>query len=194
MLKGDKKFLEVSSRYILILLLGLGNLWIFYKIFTPLTANLSFLLLKLISPETMISGTNILFKQVSILLVPACVAGSAYYLLTILALSVADVKPLKRASILLFTLASFLILNVLRIFLFSNITEWSLFNTAHLIGWYLISTVFVVGIWFLTVKLFRIKSIPIYTDFKFLFSRTTLKKQRKKSVKQRKNTKRSKKN
>ena len=35
--------------------------------------------------------------------------------------------------------------------------------------WYLGSTLFVIGIWFIEVKLFKIKEIPIYSDIKFLY-------------------------
>ena len=50
-------------------------------------------------------------------------------------------------------------------------TEWNVrafdgmqFDITHKIFWYSLSILFVVGIWFLEVKLFKIKSIPFYSD------------------------------
>jgi len=55
--------------------------------------------------------------------------------------------------------ASLLILNILRIFFLSlmviNDSVW--FGITHMFFWYVLSTVFVLGIWFLEVKLFKIK-------------------------------------
>ncbi len=189
--KSDRKFLFISLRYFLILILSLGNLAIFYKIFTPLTINFSVYFLSMIDKGTVLLGNIILFKTATIMIVPACIAGSAYFLLTILSLSVSEISITKRLGVLLFTLASFFTLNVARIVLFSNITNITLFNMIHLIGWYFLSIGFVILIWFSAVKIFRLKTYPIYTDFKFIFSKTIFNKN---LTKKTKNFKRRKKN
>ena len=72
----------------------------------------------------------------------------------------------------------FLIINILRIFflslLFISGSSW--FDFTHELFWYLVSIVFVVGIWFTEVKLFKIKEIPFYSDLKLLYKKSLLKK------------------
>ncbi len=74
--------------------------------------------------------------------------------------------------------ASLLILNILRIFFLSlmviNDSVW--FWITHMFFWYVLSTVFVLGIWFLEVKLFKIKQTPFYSDLKFVYKNSSLKK------------------
>ncbi len=74
--------------------------------------------------------------------------------------------------LLLFSFSVFFLVNMLRIifsaYLFISGAVW--FDFAHKLFWYLGSIVFVVGIWFLSVRLFKIKEIPFYADVKYLFS------------------------
>ena len=72
---------------------------------------------------------------------------------------------------LLFSFALLLILNIMRIFTLSLILGSSSFGLIHKIFWYLGATIFVVLIWFLEVKIFKIKEIPFYSDFKFLIKK-----------------------
>ena len=44
------------------------------------------------------------------------------------------------------------------------------FDFTHLLFWYLLSTIFVVAIWFLIVKIYKIKEIPIYSDVMLIYS------------------------
>ena len=69
---------------------------------------------------------------------------------------------------LLFTFLSLLVLNILRIFFLSLVFVLgaSLFDITHELFWYLGSTIFVVGIWFAGVKIFKVKEIPFYSDLK----------------------------
>lgn len=57
------------------------------------------------------------------------------------------------------------------------------FDFTHKIFWFLGSTLFVVIIWFLEVKIFKIKDIPIYTDLKFLYKDSLLKNKKSKNEK-----------
>ena len=154
-------------RYSVILLLGLGNLSVFYYIFTPLTVNISAFILNLFS-ETIIDSSTILFREVTIEIISACVAGSAYYLLFILLMSTPELKIKTRIYALLFSFSLLLIFNSLRIVLLALINQSMYFELVHIVFWYVISTIFVILIWFLTINLFKIRNIPVYTDIKNL--------------------------
>ncbi len=166
MAKIDKR-VEILLRYLIILVAGLGNLFIFYKIFTPLTTYLSAFILNLFSKIIIIEGI-IIFNSTPIKLIPACVAGAAYYLLFILIFSTPKIKLKKRIKILLFSFSLLFILNVLRIVILALINQSVYFESIHLVFWYGVSTLFVVGVWIASVKVFKIKEIPVYSDFKFL--------------------------
>ena len=166
-----KEIWSIFIRYIILVLVAIPNLYIFYLIFTPLTIYPVFFLLNLFF-EASLNGSTIFFNQISIQIIKACVAGSAYYLLLILNLSTPKIKPTKRIKMILLAFASLLILNILRIFLLSIflVSNFSLFNIVHKIFWYLVSIIFVVAIWFAQARLFKIKEIPFYSDLKFLYN------------------------
>ena len=109
-------------------------------------------------------GKTIVIGNLSINFINACIAGSAYYLLLIFNLSLPNIKFPKRIKMIFFAFGVFLIVNLIRIFLLSllAISGSSYFDITHSIFWHLISTVFVIGIWFTEVKLFNIKDIPLY--------------------------------
>ena len=170
----DKSVLDMLIRYALILLVAIPNLWIFYLIFTPLTIYVSYFLLDIFF-NTTITGTTILINNCApIEFINACTAGSAYYLLFLLNLATPKLKS--RLTALAFSLSAFFLLNIARIFILSIlfINNSQIFDAAHKFSWYTLSIIFVVGIWFLTVKLFSIKDIPFYTDLKFLYKKSTL--------------------
>jgi hypothetical protein len=112
---------------------------------------------------------NILGDQ--ILLVEACIAGAAYFFLLILNLST-PMRLKKRYMSLIFLIFGFLIANILRIAVFSilYLEKFVYFDFAHASVWYFGSTLFVVALWFINVKIFKIEEIPIYSDFKSLFA------------------------
>jgi len=105
----------------------------------------------------------------TITLIPACIAGSAYLLLLILNLTT-PLKPLQRAKSIAFLFISFLLLNIARIFIFILllINNFAYFDIAHKITWYFSSIVLVILLWFANVYLFKINSIPFFTDAKSL--------------------------
>lgn len=167
-----KWFLDIFVRYIILVIIALPGLWIFYSIFTPLTVYPTYLFLNIFY-EVSIPAENILLinQKIPIEFIRACIAGSAYYLLTILNLATPKIKLRKRINMLLLAFAIFLSLNLLRIFLLSflAISGSSFFDATHRLFWYSLSTIFVVAIWFAEVKLFRIREIPFYSDIKFLY-------------------------
>ena len=160
------KLLNLFIRYALIIIAGLGNLYIFYALFTPLTTRTFATILNIFSPATLLNNT-IVFQGTSIHIIPACVAGAAFYLLFILTLAT-PVKAKKIAQILLFSFTTFFILNIFRLTILAFTLQSIYFNTLHLIFWYLLSTFFVVGIWLLNIKLFKIKKVPVYSDLRFV--------------------------
>ncbi len=190
---------SLTFRYILLLLLGLGNLFIFYLIFTPLTVYFVFWLIGLSGDASLLQGTytntcalfegtflenmacmntTIFFKEFFASIIPACVAGAAYYLLLILNLSTP--MPLnKRIKSIIFLLGMFLILNVARIFAFASLfatKNYEIFDIAHEASWYFGSTVLVIILWFSNVLIFKVNEIPIYSDIKSLIKNIKSKK------------------
>jgi len=177
MKKTSKRFIDILIRYSILIILAIPNFWLFYLIFTPLTLYPVYFLLNIFFSASL-TGTTILINNFPIELIPACIAGAAYYLLLILNLSVPNIKLKKRIKMILLSFSLLLFLNILRIFSLSLIflSGNSLFDAAHKLFWYLGSTVFVVGIWFIEVKIFKIKKIPIYSDIKFLYKKSISKK------------------
>ncbi|MAH49410.1 hypothetical protein CMI37_26545 [Candidatus Pacearchaeota archaeon] len=155
-------------RYVIILVAGLGNLYILYKLLKPLTIHAVAALMSLFT-HISISDNLIISERVIIEIIPACVAGSAYYLLLILVLATPKINLSKRIKILAFTFLALFILNIARIIILASTTSSTYFHATHLIFWYFISTIFVAGIWIASVRLFKIKSTPIYDDLKFLY-------------------------
>lgn len=178
MKKENTKILLIFIRYITILLLALGNLFLFYLIFTPLTVYSSHFLLSLFYPSS-VSGNTILLPSVNIILIDACIAGSAYYLLLLLNFSL-PMKPKTRFFSVLFSFALFFLVNVLRIVAFSIllINNFRYFDITHLFFWYFISGIIVFLVWILTTKTFKIKNIPFYTDISFIYNQVRNKKRR----------------
>lgn len=177
MKKEMKPIWDILIRYLVLILVGLTNSWIFYLIFTLITIYPAYFLLSLFFTPSLASNVIIL-NNVPIEIIGSCIAGSAYYLLLILNLATPGIKIKKRIGIFLFSSLAFLVLNISRIVLLSImfVSGISLFDITHKLFWYLGSTIFVVGIWFLSVKLFKIKEIPFYSDIMFLLKNSKQKK------------------
>jgi len=168
----DKNLYFIFLRYLIILLLGLGNIYVFYAIFTPLTLYPVYYILKLfftvgINGTSIYIGSSGFFNSSHVIeLIPACIAGSAYYLLFILNMAT-YINFKKRLYSLIYSFILLLILNILRIIIISIlfISNSLYFELTHKIFWYSLSIFFVVLIWFSEVIFFKIKNIPIYSDF-----------------------------
>ena len=169
-LKGDtKKFIDIILRYLIIVLVAFPGLWIFYFIFTPLTIYPTYLFFGLFSDVVLIGNILIINSDLAVEFIRACIAGSAYYLLLALNLSIPDVKLKKRFKMIAFAFALLLFVNLIRIITLISIYGFKYFDVTHEFFWYFVSTIFVVGIWFFEVKIFKIKQIPFYSDLKFLY-------------------------
>lgn len=171
---GRNRLFYLFIRYLALVLLGLFDLALFYWVFTPLTVYPVYLILVAIGDGTrLLAGNLLFFNGMYAKIIPACVAGAAYYLLLILNLT----TPMKigtRAKSLGFMFFTFLVLNVARILVFSIILAagFQYFDIAHRMVWYFGSTLMVVAIWFVNVWLFKIKHIPVYNDLRNIFSET----------------------
>jgi len=160
----SKIIINIFSRYALVILLGLGNLFIIYKLLTIPTINSVSAILSIFS-ETLVIGNSVYFQDITIEIIPACVAGAAFYLLFILLFSTPNIKPLKRLEILIVSFAFLFAINIARIVLLVQLVDLESFETIHWIFWNIVSIVFVVGIWMAVVRIYHIKKIPFYSDF-----------------------------
>jgi exosortase/archaeosortase family protein len=174
MRKDSKYFFGILSRYLILVLAALPNLAIFYFLFTPLTIYGVYFLLKLFFP-IILSGNSIILSNDSVIsIIPACVAGAAYYLLFMLSMSLPNVKISKRILLISISFLSFLIVNILRISLLSifYFNDFPFLDFLHEFLWYFGSTILTVGIWFLEVYFFKIKEFPFYSDLKYLYKKS----------------------
>ena len=176
--EADKKILLVFLRYCFLILIVLPGLSFFYLIFTPLTLYPSYFLFDLVY-GAVLQGTDIIVTGFYTLeIVDACVAGSAYFLLLILNLSVPISSIIKRIKMIVLSFLILLFLNIMRIFilgiLFINNSPY--FDASHEFFWYFLSTGFVVGIWFFEVKIFKIEKIPFLTDLRFFYKKSSFSK------------------
>lgn len=169
----------IFIRYLFVLLIGFPRLDLFYFIFTPLTIYPAYFILSLFYP-ILLTDNSFIINNISISIVDACIAGAAYYLLVILNFSL-PLPVKKRIFSLIFSLSAFLLLNILRIVVFSALllSSFQYFDITHKIFWYLLSGVLVFLIWLLTIKLFKIKDIPFYTDLSRIYQLTKSNKKKK---------------
>ncbi len=163
-----RKIISILTRYFIMLSL-MFSLPVIYKIFTPLTIISASKILSLFYDIKVVNDL-IISNSYTIQIIPACVAGSAYLLLLILNLTT-QIKLKKRIYSIFFTFILFFIINILRIVILSALVfnDSSLFDVTHKLFWYALSIFFVVVIWFLTVKIFKIKGIPAYDDLRYLY-------------------------
>lgn len=169
-MKKEDFLTEVIVRYFLLLAIGIFGIKFIYYLVSPLTIYPIYLILNLFY-DVNLSLNTISINNLNIELIEACIAVSAYYLLFILNISTPNINMKSRLKILLLSFGIFLTVNIFRILLFSVffINGFSWFDFAHELSWYFLSVFFVVGIWFYCVKIFKIKSIPIYSDLKMIY-------------------------
>jgi len=170
---NEKEVIQIFVRYFIVVVASLSNLWIFYKIFSPLTLYPVYGILSLFF-QVSIFPKELLFlidQSLEIWLIRACIAGAAYYLLFALNLSVPKIKIVKRLKMLAFSFSLLLAFNIFRIVLMVFLYYYGFVyaDAVHIIFWYGLSIAAVVGIWFLEVKIFKIKDIPVYSDLMPLY-------------------------
>jgi hypothetical protein len=141
----------------------------FSHVFGAPTFALATAIVSLFHNVVLVSHNSFMISGQLIELIPACIAGSAYFLLTLLNLTTPMGRE-KRIYSLIYLYAGFLVLNVVRIAVFSLIlvSGAPFFDFLHLATWYVGSTVFVIGLWFSQMHVFKISDIPVYTDLQRL--------------------------
>ena len=170
--KSNNYITDLITRLFVALLLPLGNLAVFYVVFTPLTIYLSYFLLKVFY-NGLLAG-NVIYlnnNNYAVEFIKPCIAGSAHYFLVLLNLLTKGIKPFERIKLFAFTSLSLVLLNVIRVLMMViiliNYSKVS-FNAIHMGFWVIGSAAFVLGIWLAAVKIFKIKYVPIYSDFQEL--------------------------
>jgi len=101
-------------------------------------------------------------------LIPACIALSAYYLFFILSLTSGGAPFRRLLALILSGIILLFFGNLARLVLLAYILlEFGIpfFEQLHLLIWGIGSTIYVVMVWFFLAWHFRIKKIPIYSDF-----------------------------
>jgi exosortase/archaeosortase family protein len=147
---------------------------IFYVVFKPLTIWLTYLILSIFY-SVQITGNSLFFPDfnASVEIISACIAGNAYFLLFLLNLLTRDIKTIKRIYALLFSFCCLFLINILRLVLiipmFLNNSAW--FDITHKLFWFVLSIIFVALIWILTIKVFRIREVPVYSDVAFILKK-----------------------
>jgi exosortase/archaeosortase family protein len=175
------KIKDIILRYAFLLIIGLFGLNLFYFLFSNLTISIVYKILSLFF-NTSLSENIILINSYSIEIIGACIAGAGYYLFLILSFSVPNLSLIKRIFITLFSWILFFLINLTRIILLSFllVSGNSYFDLTHNLFWFFGSTLFVVLIWLLTIKIFKIKGIPFYQDLIYLLKNSSFNKKNKK--------------
>lgn len=162
-----KYILRVYFRLILAIILIAFGFEILYPIISPLTFYASFYSLFFLNP-ILTSSTTFAIGNYSLKFIPACAAASAYLLLIVL-IALVDLKLKKAVKVFLVGSLFIFIANLIRIDLLVYILikyGSSLFDTLHLFFWRILASLYVVVLWIFLSKWFKIKDIPIYSDFK----------------------------
>ena len=162
-------------RILLALILMLPTTFnLFYTILAPLTFYSTYFITKLLQYSPVILEKELLLVQGQTLkFIAACTAASAYYLLTLLILFTKDIKL--KTRVYMWLLGSFLIftMNVLRMAILIVVLVSlgvNAFHIIHIFFWKIVATIYVALVWIFLVWKFKVKSIPIYSDLKLLFS------------------------
>lgn len=169
---------NIFLRYSFLVIIGFLIKY-FYDIFRPLTLYPVYYGLKLLGYSPLIVKGDIHIGVQQLILVDACIAASAYYLLLVLVLSTKGLTFEDILKIYWLGVISILFVNIIRIIGMSIILikfEENLFETLHMIIWRFIATFFIAFLWIYLSKKFLINNIPIYTDFKYLLNKSFLKK------------------
>ena len=167
-----KHELKLITRIIIAIAISLSAK-LFYFVLAPITLYSSYFITKIFFP-VVIKENTFLINDLTLEFVPACVAVAAYILISLLILLTKDIKP--KVLIKMFVIGFFLILiaNLIRIeIMIFVLIEYgnNLFKTLDLFFWKVLSTVYIVFVWILLTRLFKIKTIPVYSDVKYLIKR-----------------------
>ena len=151
--------------------------FLFYKIFLPLTIYPVFIIFKILGYQSIISSSILVINQQPLMFIEACIAPYAYYLLLALIVLTKDIQLLTRFKMFLLGSLMILLANILRIIILVLVLSSqgiNSFYTIHIAFWLLIATVYIAILWIALTKIFKVKSIPVYSDFKYLLQHILL--------------------
>jgi len=155
------------------LLLLLLPLNLFYLLLGPPTLYGAFWTLSSFSPR--LEDPFLLIGYHKLKFIPACVATSAYYLLSLLVLLTKGLTWKKGAQLwvggtLLVFLGNLVRIDLLIWVLVRFGVDW--FATLHLFFWHVVSTVYVAGIWIGLTRTLKVRGIPAWSDLQALWTMT----------------------
>ncbi len=164
--------LDIITRMAMALGIFLLPVNLFYMLLTGPTIGLTYLTFIRYFP--VIVGNNLLLGGYALRFIPACIAASAYYLIAVLVLLTKDVSLKNRIK--LFCLGALLIfvMNIARIdILILILMEYgvNMFSKVHVFFWEFVSSIYVALVWVFLSRRFKIKTIPFYSDFIYLYRR-----------------------
>ncbi|MFH0797998.1 MAG: pacearchaeosortase [Candidatus Woesearchaeota archaeon] len=162
-----KYYKDLALRIILALALG-TYYQVYYMIFKPLTLNMSYFFLKMMDGSAALFEDKIITATHTLTFIDACVAAAAYLLLSMLILTTKDITWKKRLKMFVYGSILILVFNIARIeLLFFALfrLDYSTYSALHLFIWKFLSTIYVFGVWVFLIRMFKIKTIPVYSDF-----------------------------
>ncbi len=140
---------------------------IFYYIMYPLTYYTTYLILRIFY-NIQLGDYSYIIGSYEIKLIEACIGISAYILITFLIFLTYGIPWKQRFKILGLGIILIYLMNIIRlifsIFILTNYS-YDLFNKFHLLFWTILSTLYVFGVWIFLIYKFKIKTIPIYSDY-----------------------------
>jgi len=148
----------------------------YYIIFTPITLGIVGFFLKLFGYNAIMdfSLKKIIIGYNSLDFVEACIAGSAYFLFSLLVLFTKNLGLRKSLKLIGYGVLLIFSMNVLRIIILIIILlemgkNW--FDLIHLIFWWFVAGIYIAIVWIFLTKKFKIKTIPVYSDIKALLKK-----------------------
>ena len=176
---NKKEILSLITRFSIIIIILLIPINLFQELFQSITLKIIVFFLELSEASPIIGKYSVqnsieIFGTTYIDIVKYCVTSSAYYLLTILTVITKGIPLIKR--ILMFLIGSFLIflMNIIRIMILIVILlkqSLEVFELAHTTFFMILSVLYVIIIWILLSSIFKVKTIPVYSDMKDLIKK-----------------------
>jgi exosortase/archaeosortase family protein len=171
-----KQELSLILRLSLIILILLIPINIFQELLQNITLKVIVFFLELSKASPIVGKYSVknsieIFGTTTVDIVKYCVTSSAYYLLTILTIITKGIHIIKRIS--MFLIGAFLIflMNITRIMVLIVILlkqGSEAFEFAHTTFFMALSIIYVIIIWFIMSLIFKVDTIPIYSDIKDL--------------------------
>ena len=164
------KTLFIFARYVLIAIAATGNFYVFRKLLTGPTLAATAAALRLFFDDVCVTSPYIFVHGVTTEIAASCVAALAYYFMFVLIFSTDHVKPAKRLMALAGSFTILFVLNIARMVFLVFIVHKPYFNTAHFLFEHLFFSVVVVAVWAGIAFFMKIKTVPVYSDLKYLYS------------------------